>query len=167
VTDVDVVGSEQGPTQLTPAVIIDALRARGWTIATGESLTAGRVAATLADVPGCSDVLRGGVVAYQADVKVGLLGVPADVAARGVVSAPVAEAMARGAAVALRADVGIATTGVAGPEPHEGEPVGSVWIAVATADHVTSRHLVLDGDREAIRSATVDACWELLSGIVG
>lgn len=151
---------------MTPTELVDALRRRGWTVATGESLTAGRVAATLADVPGCSDVLRGGVVAYQPDIKVGLLGVPADVATRGVVSAPVAEAMARGAQVALRADVGISTTGVAGPDPHAGEPVGSVWIAVATPDQVASRHLSLTGDREQIRSATVLACWTLLADLL-
>lgn len=151
---------------MTPADVIDTLRRRGWTLATGESLTAGRVAATLADVPGCSDVLRGGVVAYQPDVKVGLLGVPADIAARGVVTAGVAEAMARGAQVALRADVGVATTGVAGPDPHAGEPVGSVWIAVATPEQVASRHLSLSGDREDIRAATVDACWNLLADLL-
>lgn len=151
---------------MTPADVIDTLRRRGWTLATGESLTAGRVAATLADVPGCSDVLRGGVVAYQPDVKVGLLGVPADIAARGVVTAGVAEAMARGAQVALRADVGVATTGVAGPDPHAGEPVGSVWIAVATPEQVASRHLSLSGGREHIRAATVDACWNLLADLL-
>lgn len=151
---------------MTPAEVVAALRRHGWTVATGESLTAGRVAATLADVPGCSDVLRGGVVAYQPDIKVGLLGVPPDVAARGVVSAPVAEAMARGAQLALRADVGISTTGVAGPEPHAGEPVGSVWIAVATPAGVASRHLELTGDRETIRTATVEACWRLLGDLL-
>ena len=151
---------------MTPPEVVEALRRRGWTVATGESLTAGRVAATLADVPGCSDVLRGGIVAYQPDIKVGLLGVPADVASQGVVTAAVAEAMARGAQVALRADVGIATTGVAGPDAHAGEPVGSVWIAVATPLGTASRHLSLSGDREAIRSATVQACWSLLGSLL-
>lgn len=151
---------------MTPSELVETLRRRGWTVATGESLTAGRVAATLADVPGCSDVLRGGIVAYQPDIKVGLLGVPTDVASRGVVTAAVAEAMARGAQVALRADVGIATTGVAGPEPHAGEPVGSVWIAVATPVGMASRHLALGGDREAIRDATVQACWSLLADLL-
>jgi len=152
---------------VTPDDVIAGLRARGWTMATGESLTAGRVAATLADVAGCSDVLRGGVVAYQADVKVGLLGVPPDMAAAGVVSQEVAEAMARGAATALRADVGVATTGVAGPEPHAGEPVGSVWIAVHTPDGVSSRHLDLAGDREEIRSQTVAACLDDIAAALG
>lgn len=152
---------------MTPDDVVAGLRARGWTIATGESLTAGRVAATLADVAGCSDVLRGGVVAYQADVKIGLLGVPPGMAAAGVVSREVAEAMARGAAAALRADVGVATTGVAGPDPHGGEPVGSVWIAVRTPDGVSSRHLELPGDREAIRSQTVAACLDEIAAALG
>lgn len=151
---------------MTPEEVVALLRARGWTVATGESLTAGRVAATLADVPGCSDVLRGGIVAYQADVKVDLLEVPAEAAA-GVVSASVAESMAQGAARALRAQVGVATTGVAGPEAHAGEPVGSVWIAVATPDAIVSSHLDLAGDREAIRSATVTACLDLIARTVG
>jgi nicotinamide-nucleotide amidase len=131
-------------------------------VATGESLTAGLVAATLAEVPGCSAVLRGGVVAYQADVKQSLLGVSAEAIDAGLVSRAVAEAMAMGAARRLQADVGIGTTGVAGPDPHDGEPVGSVWIAVATPDALVSRQLMLPGDRAAIRRQTVEACWGLV-----
>lgn len=145
---------------------VAALRARGWTLATAESLTAGRVAAAVADVPGCSDVLRGGVIAYQADVKVALLDVPAPAARAGVVSHVVAEAMAIGVCHRVGAEVGISTTGVAGPDPHAGEPVGSVWIAVATPDGVVSEHLALTGGREAIRSATVQAVLELLVRVV-
>lgn len=147
--------------------VVAALRGRGWTLATAESLTAGRVAAAVADVPGCSDVLRGGIVAYHEDVKVVLLDVPAHDAAAGVVSREVAEAMAAGARRRVGADVGVSTTGVAGPEPHAGEPVGSVWIAVVTPDTVVSEHLTLAGDREAIRSATVRAVLDLLSRVLG
>jgi nicotinamide-nucleotide amidase len=141
---------------------VDALRSRGLWVATGESITAGLVAGTLADVPGCSSVLRGGVVAYQPDVKAALLGVRAEELAEGIVSEPVARAMARGAARALGADVGIGTTGVAGPEPHDGTPVGTVWIAVSGAGRERARRLELDGDRGAIRRQTVEACLELL-----
>ncbi len=116
----------------------------------------------MADVPGCSSVLRGGVVAYQADIKQSLLGVPAEAIARGVVSSDVAIAMAVGAAERLGADVGIGTTGVAGPDPHDGEPVGSVWIAVAAPDGTAARHLSIDGDRSSIRRQTVAACWDLV-----
>lgn len=135
---------------------------RGLTVATGESLTAGLVAATLAEVPGCSSVLRGAVVAYHGDIKGSLLDVPVETRAGGLVSRAVAEAMAAGAARRLGADVGIGTTGVAGPDPHDGEPVGSVWIAVVTPDGPAARHLQLGGGRADIRRQTVEACWDLL-----
>lgn len=145
-----------------PDAIVAALRARGWTLATAESLTAGLVAATIADVPGCSDVLRGGVVAYDVQVKAGVLGIPADLLAQGVVSEQVARAMARAARTVVGADVGVGTTGVAGPEPHGGEPVGSVWIAVATAEREVARHLQCTGDRAQVRAESVRACWSLI-----
>lgn len=145
-----------------PTGVVQRLLDRGLTVATGESLTAGLVAATLAEVPGCSAVLRGGVVAYQGDVKRSLLDVPEDSLRAGLVSRPVVEAMAAGAARRLRADVGIGTTGVAGPDPHDGEPVGSVWIAVVTPEGLAARHLLLAGDRAAIRRQTVEACWDLV-----
>ena len=66
----------------------------------------------------------------------------------------------------LGADVGVGTTGVAGPDPHDGEPVGSVWIAVATSTGPVSRHLSLTGDRAAIRRQTVEACWDLVLDVV-
>lgn len=146
--------------------VVTRLRDGGLTIATGESVTAGLVAATLADIPGCSAVLRGGVVAYQADVKESLLGVSRASIDGGLVSEAVAEEMAAGAARLLGADVGVGTTGVAGPDPHDGEPVGSVWIAVATAAGARARHLAVDGGREQIRRQTVEACWDLLLDIL-
>lgn len=145
-----------------PGGVVRALGRAGLTIATGESLTAGLVAATLADVPGCSSVLRGGVVAYQGDVKADVLGVPDSALACGLVSREVAEAMAAGAARLLGSDVGVGTTGVAGPEPHDGEPAGTVWVAVVGPRGMTSRRLALAGDRAGIRRATVSACWDLV-----
>lgn len=147
--------------------VLAALGRRGWSIATGESLTAGLVASALADVPGASATLRGGVVAYQVPVKAALLSVSEADLAHGVVSAEVARAMARGAADALGADVGVGTTGVAGPEPHDGEPVGSVWIAVTSPLGTAARHLHLTGDRPAIRAQTVAACLALLGEELG
>jgi nicotinamide-nucleotide amidase len=147
--------------------VVAKLLERGLSIATGESLTAGLVAATLAEVPGCSAVLRGGVVAYQADVKRQLLDVSDEELGAGLVSGQVAEAMARGAAHRLGADIGIGTTGVAGPDPHDGEPVGSVWIAVVTPSGPVSRHLALTGDRASIRRQTVEACWGLVLEALG
>ena len=145
-----------------PAEVVRALARAGLTIATGESLTGGLVAATLADVPGCSTVLRGGVVAYQGDVKADVLGVPDTALACGLVSREVAEAMATGAARVLGADIGVGTTGVAGPDPHDGQPAGTVWVAVAGPQGVASRRLALTGDRAGIRRATVAACWALV-----
>lgn len=139
-------------------------RERGLTIATGESLTAGMVAAALATVPGASAVLRGGVVSYHREVKAGLLGVsPALLARVGAVDGEVAEQMARGARVACGADVGVATTGVAGPEPHEGKGVGTVIVAVATVDGSVVREFRFAGTREEIRESTCDAAVKLLT----
>ena len=148
------------------AHVVGACIGRGLTLATGESLTAGLLAATLADVPGCSAVLRGAVVAYQPDVKQALLGVSDAALAHGVVSEEVAAAMAVGAARTLGADLGVGTTGVAGPDAHGGEPVGSVWIAVAGPSGVRTEHLALNGDRDRIRRQTVVSCLDLLATVL-
>jgi nicotinamide-nucleotide amidase len=147
--------------------VVSLLASRGLTVATGESITAGLVSGRLADVPGCSAVLRGGIVAYQADVKTALLSVDAEVVARGIVSEAVATAMAIGACRALGADIGIGTTGVAGPDPHDGEPVGSVWIAVASDSGGMAEHLALQGTRAEIRHDAVQACWSLVVRFLG
>lgn len=127
------------------------------TVAVAESLTGGLVAAALTEVPGASAVVRGGVVAYASEVKVDLLSVPAaTVATEGVVSDACARAMAEGVRELLGTDLGIATTGVAGPSEQEGKPVGTVFVAVASADGVWSTHLRLAGSRADVRSATVD-----------
>ena len=123
---------------------------------TAESLTGGLVAATLTTVPGASAVFRGGVIAYAADVKVSLLDVPAVLIDRvGTVHRDIAIAMAAGARQRLGAAIGVATTGVAGPDPADGQPVGTVHIAVSTGAGSVHRQLGLDGDRDQIRSETV------------
>ncbi|MFP5311537.1 MAG: CinA family protein, partial [Actinomycetes bacterium] len=119
--------------QLARQAVREALGS-GLTVATAESLTAGMVSAVLADTPGASGMLQGGVVAYRNSVKEAVLGVPAELLARvGSVDPDVARAMAAGARTALGADVGISTTGVAGPEAHDGKPVGRVYVGIATA----------------------------------
>jgi nicotinamide-nucleotide amidase len=150
------------PSGATPQDVVALLVDRGLTIATGESLTAGLVAATLADVPGCSAVLRGGVIAYDAAAKADLLEVTAADLVAGAVSEPVARAMAEGAARVLRSDIGVATTGVAGPDSPDAEPVGSVWIAVATPSGTRARHLQLNGSRAEVRRQTVMQCFDLV-----
>jgi PncC family amidohydrolase len=137
------------------AAVLAALSEAGQTLAVAESLTGGLLAATLTDVPGASAVFRGGVCAYATDVKTALLDVPeALVRSEGVVSAAVAEAMARGAVHALGATYALGTTGVAGPDPQEGMPVGTVFVAMAGPQGVLSRRLRLSGDRPAIRRDT-------------
>ncbi|WP_222865752.1 MULTISPECIES: CinA family protein [Aeromicrobium] len=138
--------------------VVAALRAAGQTVATAESLTGGLVCATLVDVPGASVVVRGGVIAYQPDLKTALLGVDADLIAReGTVDAAVAEQLALGACARLGATWGLGTTGVAGPGPAEGHRAGTVHVAVAGPDGVRSRRLQLDGDRDEVRRAAVRA----------
>jgi len=148
------------------STVVTALIERGWTIAAGESVTAGLLTATLADVPGCSAVLRGAVVAYQVDVKQALLQVPEADLAAGVVSEPVALALARGAARVLGADVGIGTTGAAGPQSHDGTPAGTCWIAVTTPTGQHAQLLHLGGDRDDVRRQVVGACLDLLARVV-
>lgn len=147
---------------------VAALRAAGATVATAESLTGGLVCGALVDVPGASYVVRGGVVAYAADLKTTLLGVPESlVAERGTVDAEVAAQMAVGVRDRLGATYGISTTGVAGPGPDEGKPAGTVHIAVAGPHGVLTRLLELSGDRDEIRSGTVAALLSWLVARVG
>lgn len=136
---------------------------RGITVATAESLTAGMVAATLADTPGASGMLQGGVVAYQNAVKAGILGVSEELlSAVGSVDAEVAAAMAEGARRACGADVGVSTTGVAGPLPHDGKPVGTVFIGVATQGGAAAHAYSFPGDRPSIRAQATAAALERL-----
>jgi nicotinamide-nucleotide amidase len=103
------------------------------------------------------------VVAYATELKAALLGVPSDLLERhGAVHGAVAEAMAEGARDRLGASTGVATTGVAGPDPAEGKPVGTVFVAVAGPGGLASRQLALTGGREEIRAATVASVLGLL-----
>lgn len=142
---------------------------RGVTVATAESLTAGLVAATLADTPGASGMLQGGVVAYQNSVKAGILGVSEELlSAVGSVDAGVAAAMADGARRACGADIGVSTTGVAGPLPHDGKPVGTVFVGIATPAGAAAHAYLFQGDRPSIRAQATTAALEcLLERLVG
>lgn len=145
------------------AELVARFREAGLTLATAESLTAGAVAATIADVPGASTVLRGGIVSYAVDLKRDLLGVDGGrLAEHGPVDAVVAEQMAAGAARSCGADVGVSTTGVAGPEAHGGQAVGTVYIGWATAGGSGHELLRLAGDRASIRAGSVDAALRVL-----
>jgi PncC family amidohydrolase len=145
------------------AEVLRRLTEAGHTLATAESLTGGLVAAALTDVPGASSAFRGGVVAYATELEA--LGV--DVAllkAHGPVYAPVAAAMAEGVRRRLQATIGVATTGVAGPDPQNGYPPGTVHIAVSLADDTVVRTISLAGNRDEIRRLTVERVLGLLLG---
>lgn len=144
----------------TAAQLVRLLGQQGRTLAVAESLTGGLVAATIVGVPGASKVFRGGVVAYATDVKADVLGVDAGLLERvGAVDPDVADAMAIGVARLLGADYGLATTGVAGPDPQDGQPVGTVWISVVGPDtHAGTIGLALDPalGRQGIREVALD-----------
>jgi len=143
--------------------VLDRLRERDETVATAESLTGGLVCATLVDAPGASDVVRGAVVAYAADVKAQVLGVDdQQIASHGTIDAEVARQMAEGVRLRLGATWGLATTGNAGPDSSEGKPVGTVFIAVAGPGASSVRELALSGDRDEIRRSTTTATLSLL-----
>jgi len=148
--------------------LVARLAALGQTVACAESLTGGLVTARLIDTPGASTVVRGGVVAYASDLKVSLLGVDQSVLERhGAVDADVAGQMATGVCRVLGSHWGLATTGVAGPDPADGVPVGTVFVAVAGLRGLSVRRLSLGGDRGAIRRHAADAVIALLAGLVG
>lgn len=113
------------------ADVVRLLTVRGETLAVAESLTGGLVAAEITSVPGASKAFRGAVTAYATELKHQVLNVDATLlATKGAVNPQVAAQMAAGVRRALGADWGIATTGVAGPDPQDGQPVGTVFVAV-------------------------------------
>ncbi|GAB3696626.1 CinA family protein [Corynebacterium nasicanis] len=134
--------------------LVDALRRRGLTVAFCESLTAGLAAATLADTPGASAVLRGGLITYATDLKCSLAGVPEGA---DPVTAATAAAMARGARERCGADWGVSLTGVAGPDPQDGHPVGEVWLGFEGPTGADTHQLLLSGTRRDIREQAVEA----------
>ncbi|KUP98468.1 CinA family protein [Thermobifida cellulosilytica] len=148
----------------TAARVHALLARRGHTLAVAESLTGGMIGAALTAVPGASATFRGGAVTYATDTKAALLGVPAALLAdHGAVHPDVAAAMARGARRLFAATFGLAVTGVAGPDPQDGQPVGTVYAAAALPDdRCHLRKLQLHGGRAAIREQTVAAALELL-----
>ncbi|GAB2897754.1 CinA family protein [Streptomyces deserti] len=155
----------------TATDLVRLLTVRGETLAVAESLTGGLVAAEITSVPGASKVFRGSVTAYATELKADLLGVDATLlAAHGAVNPQVAAQMASGVRKTLGADWGIATTGVAGPDPQDGQPVGTVFVAVdgpfkpgsGSAPGGKVEPLRLNGDRAEIRRESVRSVLALL-----
>ena len=149
------------------AELIARLTTARLSVAVAESLTGGLVMTALTSVPGASAVVRGGVVAYATEVKCSVLGVDADLLdARGAVDGDVALAMARGVRELVGADFGLATTGVAGPDGQDGKAPGVVFVAVDTPFDNWYRELLLEGDREQIRTRAAVAVLELLTEVL-
>jgi nicotinamide-nucleotide amidase len=141
------------------SAVLQRLQPRGWTLGVAESLTGGLIGARIVNVPGASNTFKGSVASYATEVKRSVLGVTAE----QVVSRESAEQMAEGARRVLGADVGIAATGVAGPDEQDGQPVGTVWFAIALpgqpAEAVSTR---LPGDRERIRQFSTISLLNIL-----
>lgn len=146
------------------AVVLDLCRERGLSIAVAESCTGGLLGARLTAIPGSSDVVLGGVIAYANDVKAELLGVSNDdLRVQGAVSEPVVRAMATGVRAATGARVGMAITGIAGPGGGtEEKPVGTVWIATDIDGIVEARRTRLIGDRTEVRQRAAQAVLEMV-----
>ena len=126
-------------------------------MATAESCTGGMIAARCTDLAGSSHWFERGLVTYSNAAKSELLGVPADlIQQHGAVSEPVARAMASGAAHHAHVQVSVAVTGIAGPSGGSADkPVGTVWFAWCVGGQLSSECRVFDGDRAAVREATV------------
>lgn len=144
------------------------LKAKGLTVASAESLTAGRVAMALTCLPGSSVFFQGSIIAYSNQLKIELLGVPmATIMGHGAVSEECARAMAEGARRKMGVDLAVATTGIAGPDGGSPQkPVGLVWLAAADERRTVSFRKCFDGNREQISSAAAEEACLLLASII-
>ncbi|NLW10507.1 MAG: competence/damage-inducible protein A [Clostridiaceae bacterium] len=136
-----------------PEVVKDMLHAQRKTISFAESCTAGLLSDAIAQYPGASEVFKGAIIAYDNDIKTNILNVSSDILTEyGAVSEQCAIAMATGCRDVMKTDLAISVTGIAGPDGgSEEKPLGTVWLAAASADGVVTRKLHLAGNRGRIR----------------
>ena len=153
---------------MTVPALIDALRARGWVLATAESCTGGLIAAAVTEVPGASDVFDRGFVTYSNAAKMQMLGVdPALIAAHGAVSEPVALSMASGALARAQATIAVSVTGIAGPGGSEHKPEGRVCFGLATAQGARAETVDFGPlGRARVRQASSDHALALVAQAV-
>lgn len=144
--------------------VFDLLINKGATFATAESCTGGNIAHAITLIPGSSEVFKGAAVTYATPMKTKVLGVPFEtIEKRGVVSQEVVEAMAKGVRDLMEADFGVSTTGIAGPSGGtEENPVGTVWIGVASASGVVSKCFNFGKERENVINRATVAAYEML-----
>jgi nicotinamide-nucleotide amidase len=149
---------------MTTRQLAAVLRDKGWMLATAESCTGGLIAAACTDLSGSSNWFERGFVSYSNEAKTELLGVdPGLIAQHGAVSEVVARAMAFGAVRHSRAQVSVAVTGIAGPNGGTPDkPVGTVWFGFQVDGQLTSETRRFDGDRAAVRAATVQHALQRL-----
>ncbi|MBW7933060.1 MAG: competence/damage-inducible protein A [Gemmatimonadaceae bacterium] len=150
------------------AAVLATLRASGHRIAVAESCTGGMLGARLTAVPGSSDVMLGGIIAYHNDVKMHALGVRAEtLQAHGAVSEETAREMAAGVRRALGAEVGVSITGIAGPDGGTPDkPVGTVCIAADVAGTVQSFRAMMIGDRSEVRQRSAQSALSLVRRVL-
>jgi nicotinamide-nucleotide amidase len=148
------------------SIVLEKCRAKQRTIAVAESCTGGMLGSRLTAVPGSSDVVVGGVIAYDNRVKQEMLGVsPEQLREHGAVSETVARAMASGVRGAFKTSAALAITGIAGPGGGTADkPVGTVWIALDLEGAVIARRYNMIGDRDEIRRRSAQAALEMLRG---
>ncbi len=147
-----------------PGRVADLMLKKGWLLATAESCTGGLISAACTDLAGSSNWFERGFVTYSNDAKTELLGVDAAViAAHGAVSEAVVRAMVQGAITHSKAQVAVAVTGVAGPTGgSRAKPVGTVWFGFMLDGRLGSEVQHFDGDRAAVRLATVQHALQRL-----
>ncbi len=154
-------------TQEIAKEIIRAMKKKGSTLATAESITAGGLAAAITDIAGASDVFLGGTIAYSDSSKSKILGVPKRLLSKHTaVSEEVALAMAQAVRAEFKSDFAIATTGVAGPGKAYGQKAGTVWIAIVSKSAQQSIALDISGDRGSVRHATIESALAAFSRIL-
>jgi nicotinamide-nucleotide amidase len=149
--------------ETVPSVTLDLLRSQGATLGVAESLTGGILGGFISDVAGSSDVFRGGITAYNADLKREILGVSAQtLSEKGVVSEETAREMALGAQKITGATYALSTTGEAGPNSQSGASVGTVFLGIAHPGGVLVEKREFHGDRDAIRKRAALTALDLL-----
>jgi nicotinamide-nucleotide amidase len=147
-----------------PGQVADLMLKKGWLLATAESCTGGLISAACTDLAGSSAWFERGFVTYSNEAKSELLGVDAAlIAAHGAVSEEVVRAMVQGAITHSKAQVAVAVTGVAGPTGgSRAKPVGTVWFGFVVDGRLSSETRRFDGDRAAVRAATVQHALQRL-----
>ena len=152
------------PAPVLVGLLADLLLNKGWLLATAESCTGGLISAACTDLAGSSNWFERGFVTYSNEAKTELLGVDAAlITTHGAVSEEVARAMVQGAIAHSRAQVAVAVTGVAGPTGgSRAKPVGTVWFGFMVDGRLSSEVRHFDGDRAAVRTATVQHALQRL-----